>query len=81
MLAAEKIVKFLRGQGPGREAEGSQSSETAPAGWLARWLASSLAIRRCLGHVRRGKRHRRGRVGCRTLDGHPALDDAAGRRR
>lgn len=25
VLAAEKIVKFLRGQGPGREAEGSLS--------------------------------------------------------
>lgn len=76
MLAAEKIVKFLRGQGPGREAEGSLVIRNG-----TRWLASSLANRRCLGHVRRGKRHRRGRAGCRTLDGHPAPDDAVRRRR
>lgn len=44
MLAAEKIVKFLRGQGPGQEAEGSQSSETAPAGWLARRLLDAAWV-------------------------------------
>lgn len=44
MLAAEKIVKFLRGQGPGREAEGSQSSQTGAAGWLARWLIDAAWV-------------------------------------
>lgn len=56
MLAAEKIVKFLRGQGPGRKPEGRQSSETAPAGWLAHRLVDAAWV----GHVRRGKRHRQG---------------------
>lgn len=40
MLAAEKIVKFLRGQGPGRETRRQSVIRNG-----TRWLASSLAIR------------------------------------
>lgn len=38
VLAAEKIVKFLRGQGPGREAEGSLSVSHQKRRPLAGWL-------------------------------------------
>lgn len=50
MLAAEKIVKFLRerGQGPGREPEGrqagSQSVIRSGTRWLAGWLGSSWLV-------------------------------------
>lgn len=39
VLAAEKIVKFLRGQGPGREAQGSLSVSHQKRRPLAGWLA------------------------------------------